>query len=56
MLKANGKNAVKKGEVIFQEGEELSQKVDAKLICIRLRSFLSIQIAPFDKNFTAACN
>lgn len=25
MLKGNGKNAVKKGEVIFQEGEELSQ-------------------------------
>lgn len=25
MLKINGKNAVKKGEVIFQEGDELKQ-------------------------------
>ena len=25
MLKANGKNAVKKGEIIFSEGEEVKQ-------------------------------
>ena len=25
MLKANGKNAVKKGEIIFEQGEEISQ-------------------------------